>query len=245
MIAGAAHAGSPLCPADHVDRRSRVDFVYDGDTIRLADGTDVRLIGVNAPEIDHDGDDDEPHAHAARRALQRLLAAGDGEIAIRRGAQPRDDHGRLLGHAYLPDGRSVAKALLTAGDALHVVVPPNTWHHRCYARAEALARTNDKGLWRYARYRGGPTSMLADDVGGFRVVTGRIRRVGESRRAFWLELDGLTLRLPKADLRYFDDGDPERWQGRRLRVRGWIYRVDGQRRMALRHPASVTWLEQR
>jgi hypothetical protein len=211
----------------------------------LADGTDLRLIGVNTPEIGHDGDNDEPHAHAARRALLRLLAAGDGEIAIRRGAQPRDDHGRLLGHAYLADGRSVATALLTTGAALHVVVPPNTWSQRCYARAEEHAHGAGQGLWRYTRYRGVAAAALPADAGGFRVVIGEIGRVGESREAFWLELDGLTLRLAKADLRYFQGANPARWHGRRLRVRGWIYRVDGKRRMALRHPASVAWLGQR
>ena len=120
-------------------------------------------------------------------------------------------------------------------------MPPNTYQHDCLRAAEAEARAADRGLWSHPRYRGVPARTLASDAAGFRIVTGRIRRVGESRRAWWLELDGLTLRLAKGDLAYFDSLDPVTLQGRRIRVRGWIYRVRGEARMNLRHPDAVEW----
>lgn len=123
-----------------------------------------------------------------------------------------------------------------------MAVPPNLAHQRCYARAEGMARQADRGVWTTERYRGVPAQHLAADAGGFAVVTGRIVRVGESRTAFWLEFGGgLTLRLPKDDLAHFEDA-PHQREGGRLRVRGWIYRVDCEARMDLRHPAAVEWL---
>ncbi|PSQ90778.1 MAG: hypothetical protein BRD57_05980 [Proteobacteria bacterium SW_6_67_9] len=86
-----------------------------------------------------------------------------------------------------------------------------------------------------------PAAALAPEAVGFHRVSGRIERVGESREAWWLTLDGLTLRVRKSDWAYFAASAPERWRGRPLTVRGWIYRVDDRARMDLRHPASIDW----
>lgn len=241
LLLAPAHAVE--CPADRIDRRGRVAQVFDGDTVRLADGSRVRLIGINTPEHGRDGAPDEPFARAASTALRRLLAGEDDHIALRLGEERRDRYGRLLAHAYLPDGRSIGRLLLEDGLALHVTVPPNTFRHRCYARAERVARTADRGLWVHPRYRGVAVAELGAGAAGFRVVEGRIRRVGSSRHAWWLELDGLTLRLDRDDLAYFDELEPAILSGRPIRVRGWIYRVRGEARMNLRHPDSIEWLE--
>lgn len=243
LLALPAAAAALECPADRIDREVRVAHVHDGDTVRLAGGDSLRLVGIDTPELGRDGAPDEPLAAAARDALARLLGAHDRRLDLRLDAERRDRHGRLLAHAYLPDGRSVDRVLLERGLAARVTVAPNTWNHRCYAAAEARAREAQRGLWRLPRYRGVAASALAADAGGFRIVRGRIVRVGESERAFWLELDGLTLRLDRRDLAHFDDLEPRSLDGRRLRVRGWIYRVRGQARMNLRHPANVEWLE--
>ena len=237
-------AGAVSCPADRIDRRARVAFVNDGDTVELADGTRVRFIGINAPEIGHDEDEpDQPFGRAARRALRDLLDAAGGRLHLRFGRERRDDYGRLLAHAYLPDGRSIDRLLLERGLAVRVTVPPNTRHHECYARAERVARDAGRGVWTVPRFSGLPVAELPRDAGGFHVVTGSIERVGESRHAWWLVLDGLTLRLHKRDQRRFDHLEPRALAGRSLRVRGWIYRARGSARMNLRHPAAVEWLE--
>lgn len=237
-------AGAVACPADRVDRAVTVERVRDGDTVRLDGGDELRLVGIDTPELGRDGAPDEPFAAAARDALARLLAAHEERLHLRLGAERRDSYGRLLAHAYLPDGRSVTQVLLERGLGARVTVPPNTWGHRCYAAAEAGAREAGRGIWGLERYRGVSARELAPDAGGFHVVSGRVRRVGASDDAFWLELDGLTLRLARNDLAaYFEGLEPRALAGRRLRVRGWIYRVRGQARMNLQHPAGVEWLD--
>jgi len=231
------------CPADRIDHRGRVAHVYDGDTVQLEGGSRVRFIGINAPEHGRDGTPDEPFAAKATRTLRDLLTTADGHVGLRFGSERRDRHGRLLAHVYLPDGRSVDRLLLERGLALHVTVPPNTFHHDCYAAAERAARAARRGLWTHPRYRGTPAERLEPGAGGFRVVEGRVRRVGSSRHAWWLELDGLTLRLDRGDLAYFDELEPTTLKGRRIRVRGWIYRIRGEPRMNLRHPDSIEWPE--
>ena len=163
--------------------------------------------------------------------------------ALSPGRERRDRYGRLLAHAWLPDGRSVARILLERGLAIGITVPPNTAHYRCYRAAERIAREQRRGIWRHARYRGIPAAALAANASGFHVVEGTVARVGESRRSWWLELDGLTVRLPKTDLAYFRDMDPAALAGRGIRVRGWIYRAGGAARMDLRHPGAIEFRE--
>lgn len=240
-----AFAAAVECPAERVDERVKVATVVDGDTLRLDDGRQVRLIGINTPEFGRDGEPDEPFAQEAHRATRNFVERGGRRLALRHGSERRDRYGRLLAHPYLPDGRNLTRLLLERGHGLRVTVPPNVHHYRCYDRAEKSARAGGRGVWSGPWYRDTPAAELPTDAGDFAVVSGRIQRVGESERAFYLELDGLTLRLAKADLSYFDGMDPHAREGQPLRVRGWIYRVDDEARMNLRHPASVEWLNGR
>ena len=221
-----------------------VDRVHDGDSIRLADGRDVRLVGINTPEMGRDGAPDEPLARSAREALIDLLA-GDRTVGLEMAPEGTDRYDRVLAHVYTADGLNVAATLLQRGLGWHIAVPPNLGHLDCYRRVERSAREADLGVHGEAAL----TPVAADDLGanagGFALVTGTITRVGTSRRAYWLDLGHLTLRLARADLPYFEQTDPRRWRGRSLRARGWIYQVDGQARMNLRHPAAVEWMDTR
>ena len=102
------------CLPFQVDEWAEVSYVYDGDTVRLSDGRKVRLIGINTPEIGHDGQVSEPLGDAARQALQGLLV-GQPQVALRYEEDRRDRYGRLLAHLYLLDQRNVQELLLSGG----------------------------------------------------------------------------------------------------------------------------------
>ena len=71
------------CPPDHIDARDRVAEVYDGDTVRLIDGRSVRLIGLDSPEIGHDGEASQSFAQRAANALRNLLARHGKQVLMR------------------------------------------------------------------------------------------------------------------------------------------------------------------
>ena len=50
------------CPTRDTSERVTVTYVYDGDTVKLADGRRLRLIGINAPEL-LPGDPDAAPVH--------------------------------------------------------------------------------------------------------------------------------------------------------------------------------------
>ena len=216
-------------------------WVYDGDSLRLEDGRKLRLIGIDTPEFGRDGAEDRPGAAAARGRLQGLLEAQGGQVLLRPGREARDRYGRRLVHLYLPDGRNLVRQLLAEGLGFAVAVPPNLHHLDCYFDAEGQARFAGLGLW-----RGDPAVQAVDlpaSAEGFHLLRGLIGRIGNSRRALWLNLDGgVALRVDRYDLRYFPELETDARVGRALEVRGWIYRRNGQRRMQLRHPAALRWL---
>ena len=238
-------AASTPCPADRTDERVRVTYVYDGDTVRLADGRRVRLIGINAPETARDDNAHQPYAGAARAALQSLLDANNRTLLLRHGIEREDRYGRLLAHAWLESGSNVAVQLLAQGMATALVVPPNTRLSDCYARIEANARIDRTGLWGHPRYRSHDSNNLAADARGFHIVHGRVKHVQQLRNSVRLRLDGpLTLYVRRKDQASFPRGFLEHLAGRMVEVRGWIRPQPLALHMTIRHPAALVTLEQ-
>jgi len=234
------------CPAAHIDERSAVAQVVDGDTLHLKDGRAVRFIGINSPEIGRDGKASEPLAEEARDALKAML--GDNAVVgLSYGRERKDRYGRLLAHVYLADGDSVEARLLAAGLAAQIIMPPNVAQLDCYQAAERRARQAGKGVWQ-SIYRPTPVAQLGREVRGFRIVTGRIARVGESKRSLWLDFqrrpgegprEGVAVRIARKDLAQFPDWQPQTLRGKTITVRGWIYSYKRQQVIRVRHPASM------
>ena len=233
----------PTCPADRSNERVVSAQIFDGDTLALADGRRVRLLGINTPEIGHDGEPSEAYSEDAKALLARLAGPGTS-LHLRLDTERFDRYGRLLAHVFAADGSNLQARLLDAGYAATLVVPPNEWSVDCYATVEARAREARVGIWGLEEYQAIPAETLPDSARGFRLVKGRVQRIGESRANLWLNLSRhMAVRIPKVDLPYFDNFDPRRLAGRRLEVRGWIHKRRGELRITVRHPAALTLLD--
>lgn len=126
--------------------------VIDGDTLRLADGRSVRLIGINAPEIGRKGKRSEPMAETARRRLKALVRESGGRVSLVAGREAHDKYGRTLAHVYAGSGDNLAARLLSEGLGYRVAVAPNNRLVACQRRAETSARQAGIGLWRSRRW---------------------------------------------------------------------------------------------
>lgn len=214
-----------FCPLQPELQPQRVSKVVDGDTLRLADGRSVRLIGVNAPERGRNGRPSEPFAEAAQRRLQALVAANDGRVGLRLGVKSRDHYGRTLAHAYDRQGRNLEAQLLAEGLGYRVAFEPASGLETCQREAEAAAREQGAGLWRQAQV----LSPLDLRSGGFALVRGRVEKVQRNRGGLWLEVAGpLVLRVEPKLLRHFDVVALQRLVGRDVEARGWV--IDRARR---------------
>jgi micrococcal nuclease len=123
--------------------------VVDGDTLvlRIAGRPlRVRLIGVDAPEtwLRHDC-----FGAAATRGLRRLTPPG-ARLRAAGDVRETDRYGRRLLYLWTPQGVFVNAALVRAGFARALTIPPDTSRATTLADAEAAARRARAGLWRPA-----------------------------------------------------------------------------------------------
>lgn len=240
------------CPAQNsLLEAATVEKVVDGDTLRLADGRLIRLIGINTPEMARKGSPEEPFANRAKLAVKSLLedsvSEGVATVRLQYDAERKDRYGRTLAHVYLQDGRNLQANLLSNGLAAQIVVPPNLDHRKCYREAELEGKTSHDSVWD-SIFQPIPVENLSRDTKGFRVIRGRVISVDESRKSIWLNFhrrpdegrrEGVAVRIARKDLSYFKQWEPDSLKNKTIIVRGWIYPYKKQSVMQVRHPMAV------
>lgn len=217
-----------------------VEWVPDGDTIHLANGAKVRLIGVNAPEVAHRDDPAEPGGPEAQRFVRRFLK--EKRVRLEPGVEPEDDYDRTLAHVFTGDGTNVNAELLRRGHAHAAIHPPNTTRLPEYLELEARARAARRGIWSRSRYRLHPAAQAGDFRNTFRRLRGTVSGVRTARKYVYLDFtSGLVARLEKGRRDAFAarGRNPDRLAGRTLVVRGWVQQRDGRPALRLRHPAQI------
>ena len=216
-----------LCEGSGALESVSVAQVVDGDTLRLTDGRNVRLIGLNTPERGRNGMPDEPWANAAKDRLQQLVEANGRRVGLRLGQQPRDHYGRYLAHAFGRDGNNLEAQLLAEGMGYFVAIAPNVSLASCHLDAERVARRKGLGVWRDAPI----VAATALRKGGFAIVQARVERVERNRGGVWLELEGpLVVHVEHRDARAF--GEIATLAGQLIEARGWVVDRQGRQRDA-------------
>ncbi|MBI6898871.1 thermonuclease family protein [Pseudomonas putida] len=225
-----------FCPLPEQPQQVTVRQVVDGDTLRLGDGRNVRLIGINAPEIGRKGRTSEPYAEAAKRRLQALVQASDGRVGLVPGVEPKDKYGRTLAHIYSRTGDNLEAQLLSEGLGYRVAIAPNVALSGCQQQAEQQARNAGTGLWRQSPV------VRAGEVrqSGFAVIGGQIKGIERNRGGIWLELDdAVVLQVPARLQQRFPASFFANLKGRQVEARGWV--LDRSRKGGLK-PGQRRWL---
>ncbi|MCW8956201.1 MAG: thermonuclease family protein, partial [Gammaproteobacteria bacterium] len=128
------------CAPRQISETAKVQYVHDGDTVRLQDGRKLRLIGINSPELARDKRPEQPFAQQARLKLMALLRKSNNRVMLETGPEPKDKYQRTLAHIYLPNGTNIQQTLLAAGMATAITTPPNATQSACYRQAELKAQ---------------------------------------------------------------------------------------------------------
>lgn len=124
---------------------STVSFVYDGDTIQISDGTKVRLIGIDAPEVAHDNSNQQCFATESAKLLKELIL--DQKISIEQDKQKQDVYGRMLGYIWT-DNVFINDFMIRQGYAKSMPIKPNTKYAVLFYDAQKDAQENKRGLWK-------------------------------------------------------------------------------------------------
>jgi len=144
---------------DLVLTRVRVTRIVDGDTVyvRFSSGLEekVRLIGVDAPEINHPTKGEEHFGVESAEYAYNLL---DNIVAwVEFDEGERDQYGRMLAYLWLekPEAASETEIrkkmfnarLLLDGYARQVIFQPNVKYVEYFSAFVNEARRNKRGLW--------------------------------------------------------------------------------------------------
>lgn len=222
-LPGAADCGRPSGSLLTVTK------ISDGDTLTLADGRSIRVLGMNAPEMARGRTAAQPLAREARAAAQAFVQRAGGKVRLGFERERQDHYGRWLAHVYDASGRSLAADLLRQGFALQIAVPPNTLQAECLQGFERQARQRGRGVWKNAYWNAYPAEKLTPTETGFRHLRGRVSEVAINS-SVWLELEGhLVVQIAKRDWPQFGYSQQE-WQGlkgKQIEVRGWIVAPKG------------------
>lgn len=106
-------AGTPNT-GDVDSRTVTVEHVIDGDTIIVDQGERVRFLGIDAPEVAHDGQPGEPCGDEATNLIISTIRDQQVTLSADPGQPQTDKYGRTL--AYVEsEGTDLSATLLEAG----------------------------------------------------------------------------------------------------------------------------------
>lgn len=127
------------------DTDYRVRWVVDGDTIVLAEGHNVRYIGINAPELARDDHMGESYAEEAKRFNARMVM--QKKVQLEFDIEPNDRFQRRLAYVFLKDGTFVNAELLSQGYAYLLYIRPNVKYLDVLLAAQRAAMSAKRGIW--------------------------------------------------------------------------------------------------
>jgi len=137
----------PPPPAALAEGLYAVQRVVDGDTLLLANGARVRLIGADTPETVKPNWPEEPFGREATEFTQRFVAESGGTVRLQFDRERLDQYERFL--AYVFDGRRmlneelIRAGLATAETGFRYASGMKTR----FRRAEDEARAAGRGIW--------------------------------------------------------------------------------------------------
>ena len=225
MAAAPAHADTGWCQPTGTETAA-VAAVLDGRTLRLGDGREVRLVGLEVP---HDGE----KAQAAKTALTALVE--HRTVKLGQFGDKTDRYGRLLALVSVSaDGSetSVQRVLIAQGHARVAARVGGRACARPLLEAERSARAAGLGLWADPKYvirqAANPQDVLAER-GTFAVIEGDVLSVRESGGTIYVNFgrrwsDDFTVTVSKRNERVFAEAGLalKGLANRRVRVRGFV-----------------------
>jgi endonuclease YncB( thermonuclease family) len=211
-----------------------VAAVVDSRTLRLADGTEVRLAGLAALGASGTAEAAADSEAQARAVLQTLV--NGKSVAVQ--ALAEDRYGRRLALAA-PEGPTqgspaavLQKALLAGG---YAAVEARSLPPQCRAEfldLERTARAARLGVWAdlgYLMRNAERPAGLAKARGRFVLVAGKVQSVRDRGATIYVNFgrrwsEDFTVTIAKRNQRSFVAAglDPKSLAGRRVLVRGWV-----------------------
>jgi|GEM_PF-1407018 len=143
--------------APQTKKEEVVNYVIDGDTIKIPSGEKVRYIGMNTPETD------ECFGTEATKENKKLVE--QHKVILVKDVSETDKYGRLLRYVYVENCDQIVsskycesnntlfvnKYLLQNGFATLMQIKPDTKYYDKFKKLEKQAKESNVGLWKHCR----------------------------------------------------------------------------------------------
>ncbi len=137
-----AACGPDEQPAEELVTVSRI---VDGDTVELEDGSIVRYLGIDTPEIAHSASETSSCFGEQARDFNSHLVLG-AEVRLEYDEEREDYYGRVLAYLWLDD-EMVNQTLVLRGFACLCTVSPNNKYTDEFEALLNEAQAESAGLW--------------------------------------------------------------------------------------------------
>lgn len=234
VLAGGHEAPAKVTGGLELAGTGVVNKIVDGDTLILDDGREVRLVGIQAPKLPlgRAGFAEWPLAREAKAALSALTLGR--ELTLSHGGRRTDRHGRLLAHLHDRSGRWIQGELITQGMARVYSFADNRALVEELLGLEKAARAASRGIWAHPFYRVISERDAMRYLSTFQLIEGRVVKVAVVRGRAYLNFakdwrTDFTISIAPKNLRLFRKAgvDVKRYEGRMVRVRGWLRSFNG------------------
>jgi len=233
MISTVAAAAAPC--AFETQGEGRVTAAIDARSLRLADGRDVRLVGIEPVATGK-------AAAAQTQALAALLTGRDVRLSDEDDAPDR--YGRERAFVWrLPEDSLVQRELLEQGTAIFSADISDKDCAASLLAAEATARESKRGIWADSTAIKNSESPgdISAGIGRFMLVEGKVLSVRQAGAATYLNFGrnwtrDFAVTIPKSALANFVAAGLvlKSLENKRIRVRGFVEARTGPRIEALR-----------
>lgn len=216
----------------------RIRHVIDGDTLVLANGEKVRLIGINTPEVESRYTRAEAGGEAARDWLRKTLRTPD--VWLEYDAEQFDKYERRLAHVFMASGEYLNARLLEEGLAMLTLTPPNLRYNKQLIQAQQQAEKANRGIWRRPAFQ---PKTLNDLVPGQSYIGWQRwqvspKRISESRKYINLTVsEYFVIKIAKSLQEKFPP--LSQYLDQPVEVRGWLRRQGEQHFMIVQHPSAI------
>ncbi len=236
VVIGAHSAAQSACDLE-LQGEGRVSAIIDARTLRLDDGRDIRLAGIEPP------DGDQGAAIAALGALTQ-----GRNVTLHGTSDAPDRYGRELVFVFVYGiDASLQEQLLREGQAMAAGTVTDRACATGLLAAETDARATQRGLWASSAATKNPerpADILAE-IGRFTVVEGKLVSVRQAGAIWYVNfsrrrIEGFAATISRRMIPAIEAQGLSLTSlaGKRVRIRGWVTRRGGPRIEVL-HPGQI------
>ncbi|HPF45712.1 MAG: thermonuclease family protein [Alphaproteobacteria bacterium] len=223
----------------------RVIEIIDGDTLRLENNIEVRLVGLQAPKIalGRKNFNPWPLGNEAKDTLAAL--ALNKNVTLLYGGRKMDRYGRALAHLFLEDGTWIQGEMVKRGMARVYSFADNRSVVEELLEEEKIARHTGTGIWGLNFYKIKTDLESGKYTNSFQLISGKILEVATVRNNTYLNFGedyktDFTIVVPSRVNKMFEKKDIKLsdLEGRNIIVRGWLKYYNGPS-LDLTHPEQL------